>query len=332
VYTRTPYIRNVWVDVADPEVPPVGAIEINAVNLGKMEDGIKFTRDSLQSAIVELVDDELSQYDAYSLFPSSASSFMRVTDAKWGFDGQVMQLHGDPAHQIHFFSGGLRIRRALSPARTNWSPSTNLSLNALIQPLTANGKYYRVTTQGMTAATEPTWNPTGTTTSGSVTFTYEGDFWGSWGSYILSNDSRLTDSRDPNAHVETHHTGGSDQLTSQDIGAVRQSAPTMVGPLVHTPQVVQTLIATDTIAVNRFIVQIDSDAVITLANAVAIQSGVAGQIIRLVNVGAYNITLPHVGSNLNLPAGAVILGPFQSIDLTYLTENGKWNQSTQKVG
>lgn len=59
-----------------------------------------------------------------------------------------------------------------APATTLFTVTTAYLLNALVRPITPNGHYYKVTTAGTTAGTEPTW-PTsgGTVTSGTVVFT-----------------------------------------------------------------------------------------------------------------------------------------------------------------
>lgn len=49
---------------------------------------------------------------------------------------------------------------------TDWTATTALALNDLIEPTVSNGRYYKVTTAGTTDSTEPTWP---TTTGGTVT-------------------------------------------------------------------------------------------------------------------------------------------------------------------
>lgn len=57
-----------------------------------------------------------------------------------------------------------------------FQPSTAYALNDLVLPTDskANGRYYKCTTAGTSASTEPTWPTSGTVASGSAVFTYEG--------------------------------------------------------------------------------------------------------------------------------------------------------------
>lgn len=74
---------------------------------------------------------------------------------------------------IRFTSGALmgRVRQVI-PTPT-FAQSTVYVLHQIVKPTVPNGRVYRVSTAGTSAAAEPSWNTTvgGTTTSGTVTFT-----------------------------------------------------------------------------------------------------------------------------------------------------------------
>ncbi|MCY1455503.1 hypothetical protein D9M71_726410 [compost metagenome] len=79
------------------------------------------------------------------------------------------------------------------------------------------------------------------------------------------------------------------------------------------------------------VVRLSTDAARTLTSTPTINTGVDGQIIRLMNVntGAFNITLQDrgtlSGSGLYLTNATVILGPYDSINLEYVSGVG-WVQ------
>ena len=59
-----------------------------------------------------------------------------------------------------------------APASVVFATTTAFALNALVRPVVSNGHYYKVTTAGTTAGTNPTWPTNGSTvTSGTAVFT-----------------------------------------------------------------------------------------------------------------------------------------------------------------
>jgi hypothetical protein len=85
-----------------------------------------------------------------------------------------------------------------------WTASTAYPLGAIVRPTTGNGRTYRATTAGTTAATQPTWPTTagGTVTDGTVTWTettVTGNL--SWSTYDMTapyTAAAGTDQLDPN--------------------------------------------------------------------------------------------------------------------------------------
>ena len=107
------------------------------------------------------------------------------------------------------------------------------------------------------------------------------------------------------------------------------------GRLVGRPDTTQTIIAAATaIGVDKYVQPISSDANYTLTAAPTIANGLAdGQLVIIVNVGSFTITLQDqgtlAGSNLRLSAATVALGPRDSITLLYSSAIGDWLQIAQ---
>lgn len=102
------------------------------------------------------------------------------------------------------------------------------------------------------------------------------------------------------------------------------------GNRVATPGAVQQLTAASAILANSEFVMVQASATATLTSAPTIASGTDGQIIKILNVGSFNIVLQDQGtlasSNLRLTATGVTLGPRDSIQLIYSNTVGDWVQ------
>lgn len=138
----------------------------------------------------------------------------------------------------------------------------------------------------------------------------------SWGSGVAGTDTALYRSA---AGVLTIATP-----------AGNPAALAIIGKRIATPQASQTVVAGTAISVTSEVVQISATGAVTMTAAPTIADGTDGQMLTLLNVGSFNITVQDqgtlAGSNLRLTAATVTLAPRQSIKLMYSATVGDWVQ------
>lgn len=202
-FRRTAYTFPAWVNVNDPNAPPVGAQPLDAAALTRIETGVKDALESLQRVSYELNLDEFSANAPVDSFPAACVSYMRVSGGTW-LDNGVVFTHrvrasvatdADAQYEFQVFkaqsSHEVSVRYALSGGKTVWTPNTAVSVGAIRQPITPNGYYYQVqsvTGTGTTGSSQPNFasaNDVGETVTDNaganqVVWVYLGSHWSSW--------------------------------------------------------------------------------------------------------------------------------------------------------
>lgn len=233
-FRRTVYSFPPWVNVNDPNAPPVGAQPLDAAALSRIETGIKEYAESLHEVAFKLNDDEFSAHAPVNLFPASCVSHMKVAGESWPGDG-IVETHrvissvltdADARYQYQIFKGqdshDVRVRYAMSGSKTVWTQNTAVAVNTVRQPITPNGFFYSVQAvagTGTTGASQPdfsTADAAGETVvdnagANQVVWVYAGRHWSEWQSiWNAGNDgpgsglnADLLDNRDGEDYINS---------------------------------------------------------------------------------------------------------------------------------
>lgn len=309
MYVRNAYNKTIWVPVPEPTNPPVDAEALVSENLNNIEEGIGGTRSSLHSAIMPLNDNEFLPIDPIDSYPDAMILGKSVLTDFWGFDGFVTTYKPNNTTGIQVLfptNGGMKIRRSQAPSRPVWQPSTFYNVGQEVQPTTGNGYYFVCSVSGTSGSVEPAWNTTASTLDGSATWDVGSEFWYAWENYAPFIANQFVSYDNP-ATSGTRVSAPSHQILTSSLNS-----------------------STNTLLSDAEFIQLEVAEATTVNSAPTIAAGVNGQLLTLVNVGDFGITIQDnatlIGSTLHLSAATLTLAPRQNVKLIYLSSEGGWVQ------
>lgn len=304
-YTDTPFVPTNFIDVPDPENPPIGYVEADAGELNKLGQGIRDTRDTVLQAIIKLDLNEYNGFNPVNEFPAASESYMTVTNAGWPTAGGIVKTVRHRAsvlsdaeasfdYQMFKDAGSeeiyIRTAKIAPPEAWIWDSGATYNTQDFVRPTVDNGFYYRASQGGTAhATTEPTWITASTAniTDNTVIWNRYDTFWSDWKKFTLN-----------------------------------------LVPLSSATQAIDA--ATDTIIANAETITVSNGTAgpITLTSTPHIEDGFDRQQIEIINISANNIILQDsgtlTGSNLRLGATTRTLGARDIIKLRYYSTIDTW--------